>query len=164
MGYKTPYTVRCGYNVHYRATLVVDAATVEDALDKALEASNEIVEWTPTDGTPYTFIDAVARGEVADPFQDGETIPDRFRDPAFRSVNWSRIEAVETDCEVLLFSLEKGPFCGFVEQLESGELFITVSYTGEPVDAATVTHWAGLTVPDGVRIGVTGYAMYEIVA
>ena len=85
----TYYTVCCGYASHYRNTVTVEADTLDEALEKAIEQAGDDPHWKSVDQASQTFVDAVAEGEDATP----EAIP---RSP-FRTVlqrkssrRWSR--------------------------------------------------------------------------
>ena len=75
----THYTVCCGYASHYHNTVTVEADTLDEALEKAIEQAGDDPHWKPSDDCGPTFVDAIAGGEDADPW--GYTaipIPDRF--------------------------------------------------------------------------------------
>ena len=75
-----PFTVQCTYAAYYARTVTVDAQTLDEALNKAIEAANESDAWRALDHCGPTFVDAVCEGADADPW-DAETalpIPDRF--------------------------------------------------------------------------------------
>ena len=152
------YTVQFGFALHCALLVSVQAEYLEEALEKAILTANEQGDWKSTEPGP-TFIDAVAVGDVADPFANGETVPPRYMDPAHRSINWRRLEAdsVPTDQELLFFSLDKGPFCGFAERSADGELDIAVSYSPEFIDETRVTHWAEIVLPGEVAIADEGF-------
>ena len=77
---KKPYTVQCGYSAHFANTVTVEAETLEEALDKAIETANADDAWRSTDCCGRTFVDAVCEGADADPWDPDAAlpIPDRF--------------------------------------------------------------------------------------
>jgi hypothetical protein len=77
----TLWTVQCGYAAYYANTATVEAETLDQALAKAIETANGDPNWRSLDECGATFVDAVAEGVDADPWQDfGSAIPvpDRF--------------------------------------------------------------------------------------
>ena len=74
------FTVQCGYSTHYANTVMVEAHTLEEALEKAVAAANEDAEgWRSTDHCSNTFVDAVCEGADGDPWGDGSLpVPGRF--------------------------------------------------------------------------------------
>jgi hypothetical protein len=62
------WTVQCGYAAYYANTVTVEAETLDQALDKAIEAANDDPCWKTLDDCGPTFIDAVAEGADADPW------------------------------------------------------------------------------------------------
>ena len=77
---KKPYTVQCGYSTLFANTVTVEAETLEEALDKAIETANADDAWRSTDCCGATFVDAVCEGADADPWDPYAAlpIPDRF--------------------------------------------------------------------------------------
>ena len=73
------FTVQCAYNAHYSNTVTVEAATLEEALEKAVAAANEDADgWRSTDHCSNTYVDAVCEG-IGDPWGDGAfPVPGRF--------------------------------------------------------------------------------------
>ena len=69
-----------GYSSHHANTVTVEADTLEEALEKAIEAANEDPDgWRSTDHVSDTFIDAVCEGADRDPWGEGALpVPDRF--------------------------------------------------------------------------------------
>ena len=84
------WTVQAAYMVHYANTVTVEADTLEEALDKAIEAANDDpAGWRSTGHVTETHIDAVCEG-AGDPWgPNGLPVPDRY----------SRIDGA-TDVEV----------------------------------------------------------------
>ena len=77
---KKPYTVQCGYTAHFANTLTVEAETLEEALEKAIETANADDPWRSTGRLSRTFVDAVCEGEGADPRDTDAAwpVPERF--------------------------------------------------------------------------------------
>ena len=77
---KKPCTVQCGYSTHFANTVTVEAETLEEALDKAIETANADDAWRSTGHCSDTFVDAVCEGADADPRDPDAAwpIPDRF--------------------------------------------------------------------------------------
>ena len=75
-----PWTVQCSYMSHVANTVNVEANTLEQALEKAVETANEDpAGWRPTDHVTDTVVDAVCEGAHGDPWGDGGLpVPDRF--------------------------------------------------------------------------------------
>ena len=75
----THYTVCCGYASHYHNTVTVEADTLDAALEKAIEQAGDDPHWKSVDQASQTFIEALAKGEDADPWGDTVLpVPDRF--------------------------------------------------------------------------------------
>ena len=75
----THYTVCCGYASHYHNTVTVEAVTLDEALEKAIEQAGDDPHWKSVDQASQTFIEALAEGEDADPRGDTAIpVPDRF--------------------------------------------------------------------------------------
>lgn len=75
------WTVQCGYAAYYANTVVVEAETLDAALEKAIEQANDDPCWKALDHCGPTFVDAVAEGVDADPWQglaSAIPVPDRF--------------------------------------------------------------------------------------
>ena len=73
------YTVCCGYASHYHNTVTVEADTLGEALEKAIEQAGDDPHWKSVDQASQTFVDAVAEGMDADPWGDTAIpVPDRF--------------------------------------------------------------------------------------
>ena len=75
-----PWTVQCGYHAHFANTVTVEAATLDEALEKAIETANDSEAWKSTDFVGETFVDAVCEGADANPWHSETAlpIPDRF--------------------------------------------------------------------------------------
>ena len=76
------FTVQCGYATWFHNTVTVEAPTLEEALDKAIEAANEDpAGWRSGDHAGDTHVMAVCEGAGCDPWGAGALpVPDRFRD------------------------------------------------------------------------------------
>jgi hypothetical protein len=75
------FTVQCSFASYDAKTVVVEAETVEAALDRAIAAANEGDGWFSLDVCGDTFVDAVAEGQDADPWTDFASslpVPARF--------------------------------------------------------------------------------------
>lgn len=59
-----PFTVQCGYVAWYARIEVVEAASVEQACERAIEAANESEAWRSIDDCGPTYVDVVAEGDV----------------------------------------------------------------------------------------------------
>ena len=78
-GVMTHYTVCCGYASHYHNTVTVDADTLDEALEKAIEQAGDDPHWKSVDQASQTFVEALAEGMDADPWGDTALpVPDRF--------------------------------------------------------------------------------------
>ena len=72
------WTVQVGYNAHHCNTVTVEADTLDDALEKAIEAANEdAAGWRSTDDCSDSFVDTVC--EALAPIHGEKT---RFPSPA----------------------------------------------------------------------------------
>ena len=74
------FTVQCSYVAHHANTVTVEADTLEEALEKAIEAANQNPDgWRSTDHVTDSFVDAVCQGADRDPWGEGALpVPDRF--------------------------------------------------------------------------------------
>ena len=77
---KKSWTVQCGYTAHFANTVTVEAETLEEALEKAIETANADDAWRSTGHCSRTFVDAVCEGADADPRDTDAAwpVPDRF--------------------------------------------------------------------------------------
>ena len=75
-----PFTVQCGYAGYFARTVTVEADSLDEALDKAIEAANRSDAWRSLDHCGDTFVDAVCEGADADPWASEASlpVPDRF--------------------------------------------------------------------------------------
>ena len=74
------FTIQCAYHAHYANTVTVEADSLDEALEKAIETANEDpAGWRSTDHCSETYVDAVCEGADGDPWGDGGLpVPDRF--------------------------------------------------------------------------------------
>lgn len=71
-----PWTVQCSYADHYSNTVVVEAATPEQACALGIEAANGSDRWKSLDWCGPTFVDALAPGDDVDPWdRHGSRVP-----------------------------------------------------------------------------------------
>ena len=66
----THYTVCCGYASHYHNAVTVEADTLDEALEKAIEQAGDDPHWKSVDQASQTFVEALAEGMDADPWGD----------------------------------------------------------------------------------------------
>ena len=75
------WTVQCSFASYDAKTVVVEAETIEQALDRAIVTANEGDGWSSLDVCGDTFVDAVAQGDDVDPWKDFASslpVPARF--------------------------------------------------------------------------------------
>lgn len=75
------FTVQCSFASYDAKTVVVEAGSLEEALDRAIAAANQGGGWSSLDVCGDTFVDAVAEGQDADPWTDFASslpVPARF--------------------------------------------------------------------------------------
>ena len=74
------WTVQVGYPAYYANTVTVEADTLDEALEKAIEAANDDpAGWRSLDHCGDTHVDAVCEGAGLDPWGEGSLpVPDRF--------------------------------------------------------------------------------------
>ena len=75
------WTVQCSFASYDEKTVVVEAETIEQALERAIVAANEGDGWSSQDVCGDTFVDAVAQGNDVDPWKDFASslpVPARF--------------------------------------------------------------------------------------
>jgi len=75
------FTVQLSYAAYYFREEVVEAESLEEALDQAVAQANDSPNWSSTDTTGNTFVDAVAEGDHYDLWADNVqqlSIPSRF--------------------------------------------------------------------------------------
>ena len=71
----TWYTVQASYPAYYANTVSVEAETLEEALEKAIEAANDDPNWKSVDHCGPSFCDACCIGRDADPWDDDKSVP-----------------------------------------------------------------------------------------
>ena len=75
----THYTVCCCYASHYHNTVTVEADSLDEALEMAIEQAGDDLHWKSADYCGPTFVEALAEGVDADPWGDTAIpVPDRF--------------------------------------------------------------------------------------
>ena len=75
----THYTVCCSYASHYHNIVTVDADSLDEALEKAIEQAGDDPHWKSVDQASQIFVEALAEGEDADPWGDTAIpVPDHF--------------------------------------------------------------------------------------
>lgn len=75
---KKSWTVRCGYAARFADTLTVEAETLEEALEKAVETAGADEDWRETGDCSDIFVDAAWEGaDTRDP-EAAWPVPDRF--------------------------------------------------------------------------------------
>src|ERR1700744_6271083 len=75
------FTVQLSYAAYYFREEVVEAETLEAALDQAVAQANDSPNWSSTDTTGNTFVDAGAEGDPYDLGADNVQplpVPSRF--------------------------------------------------------------------------------------
>ena len=77
---KKSWTVQCGHTARFANTVIVEAETLEEALEKAIEAANADEDWRSTGDCSGIFVDAVCEGVHTDPGDPDAAcpVPDRF--------------------------------------------------------------------------------------
>ena len=71
----TWYTVQCGYAGYFANTVSIEADTLEEALEKAVEAANRDPNWKSVDHCGPTFIDTCCMGRDEDPWDRDKSLP-----------------------------------------------------------------------------------------
>ena len=75
------WTVQCSFAAYDAKIVVVDADTLDEALEKAIAEANASDGWFALDVSGNTFVDAVAVGDDVDPWKEFESslpVPARF--------------------------------------------------------------------------------------
>ena len=77
---KKPWTVQCSYAGYWSLTVTVEAGTLDEALEKAIETANQSEGWRSSDHCGDTHVDAACEGADADPWNSETSlpVPDRF--------------------------------------------------------------------------------------
>ena len=71
----TWYTVQCGFAAYHANTVSVQADTLEEALEKAIEPANDDPNWKSLDHCGPTHVDACCIGRDEDPWDDDKSLP-----------------------------------------------------------------------------------------
>ena len=71
----TWYTVQASYPAYYANTVSVEAETLEEALEKAIEAANDDPNWKSLDHCGPTHVDACCMGRDEDPWDGDKSLP-----------------------------------------------------------------------------------------
>ena len=75
------WTVQCSFAAYDAKIVVVEAETLDEALEKVIAKANESDGWFALDVSGNTFVDAAAEGDDVDPWKEFESslpIPARF--------------------------------------------------------------------------------------
>ena len=71
----TWYSVQAGYAAYHGNTVSVEADTLEEALEKAIEVANQDPNWKSVDHCGPSFVDACCMGRGEDPWDRGKSLP-----------------------------------------------------------------------------------------
>ena len=71
----TWYTVQASYAAYHANTVSVEAETLEEALEKAIEVANQDPNWKSVDHCGPSFVDACCMGRDEDPWDDSKSLP-----------------------------------------------------------------------------------------
>ena len=71
----TWYTVQASYPAYYGNAVSVEAETLEEALEKAIEAANDDPNWKSLDHCGPTHVDACCMGRDEDPWDGDKSLP-----------------------------------------------------------------------------------------
>ena len=71
----TWYTVQASYAAYHANTVSVEADTLEEALEKAIEVANADPNWKSVDHCTSTFVDAYCMGRDEDPWDRDKSLP-----------------------------------------------------------------------------------------
>ena len=69
------FTVQCGFAAYHANTVSVEAETLEEALEKAIEVANDDPNWKSVDHCTSTFVDAYCMGRDEDPWDGDKSLP-----------------------------------------------------------------------------------------
>ena len=72
---KRPWTAQCSYAGYWSITVTVEAETLDEALEKAIETANQSEGWRSSDHCGDTHVDAVCEGADADPWSSETSLP-----------------------------------------------------------------------------------------
>ena len=88
---KKPWTVQCGYMAHFANTVTVEAASLEEALEKAIETANDDDAWRSTDHCGPTFVRRMRLQSVCEAVA-GHRLPPRIEKHAIVAYSRSDLE------------------------------------------------------------------------
>ncbi len=71
----TWYTVQASYPAYYANTVSVEAETLDEALEKAIEEANQDPNWKSVDHCGRTHVDACCMGRDEDPWDRDKSLP-----------------------------------------------------------------------------------------
>ena len=71
----TWFTVQATYAGYFANTVSVEADTLEEALDNAIEAANQDPNWKSVDHCGATFVDTCCIGRDEDPWDSDKSLP-----------------------------------------------------------------------------------------
>ena len=71
----TWYTVQAANAGYFANTVTVEADTLEEALQRAIEKANDNPGWKSVDHCGATFVDACCIGRDEDPWDDDKSLP-----------------------------------------------------------------------------------------
>ena len=69
------FTVQCGFAAYHANTVSVEADTLEEALEKAIEVANQDPNWKSVDHCGPTHVDACSMGRDEDPWDKNKSLP-----------------------------------------------------------------------------------------
>ena len=69
------FTVQCGFAAYHANTVSVEADTLEEALEKAIEVANQDPNWKSVEHCNSTFVDACCMGRDEDPWDRDRSLP-----------------------------------------------------------------------------------------
>ena len=69
------FTVQCGFAAYHANTVSVEAETLEEALEKAIEVANQDPNWKSVDHCRPTHVDACCIGRDEDPWDRDKSLP-----------------------------------------------------------------------------------------
>ena len=85
---KKQFTVQCGFPAYYGNTVTVEAETLDEALEKAIEAANDDPNWKSLDHCGPTHVDACCIGGDEDPGTTTSPCLSRPGSPSAASRRW----------------------------------------------------------------------------
>ena len=69
------FTVQCGFAAYHANTVSVEAETLDEALEKAIEVANQDPNWKSVDHCGPSFVDACCIGRDEDPWDRDKSLP-----------------------------------------------------------------------------------------